>query len=82
MEVDGKAFAGLLWWLRQTGLLTASCFFVYFGIEVLVSAYNQDNPFSFLMFFFSSSFIILISLTLVIIFIYQMIVRNKLPEKK
>ena len=54
------AFAGL------------SAFFVYFGIRVLISAYQHKDPFTFLMTFFAANFIILISATLLVCFLYRM----------
>ena len=63
----------LFWWLRQIILISVSAFFVYFGIRLLISAYELNDPFTFLMTFFASNFIILISGTLIIGFVYRMI---------
>jgi len=38
-----------------------SLFFLFWGITLLFSAYNLKNPLEFIMLFFSSNFIILIS---------------------
>jgi len=74
MIVDLKAFQiqHLFWWTRQVVLILLGCFFLIFGIHILVSSYKLEEPFSFILTFFASNFIILISLTLVIIFVYQM----------
>ncbi|MFC1812680.1 hypothetical protein ACFL03_08310 [Thermodesulfobacteriota bacterium] len=74
MVVDLKAFQTqrLFWWARQVVLILLGCFFLIFGIHILVSSYKLEEPFSFILTFFASNFIILISLTLVIIFVYQM----------
>jgi len=53
----------VLWWVCQVGLLFAGAFFLLFGIRVLVGAYGLNDPFSFVMAFFSSNLIILISAT-------------------
>ena len=48
-------------------------FFLYYGIELLISSYKLDDPYSFIMTFFASNFIILISAALVFGFVYRMI---------
>ena len=65
--------SNLFWWIRQIVLFSISAFFLYFGIRLLVSAYYLNDPFSFLMSFFASNFIILISAALMIGFAYRMI---------
>ena len=65
--------SNLFWWTRQVVLLSVSAFFLYFGIRLLVSAYKLNDPFTFLMTFFASNFIILISAALMIGFAYRMI---------
>ena len=73
----------LFWWVRQIVLISVSTFFLYFGIRLLISAYELDDPFNFLMTFFASNFIILISGTLIIGFAYRMITayrRSKNPD--
>ena len=61
------------WWIIQTVLSAVSIFFFIFGIDLMISAYSLKDPFSFIMTFFSASFIILISLTLFLSFIIKMI---------
>ncbi len=63
----------LFWWLRQIVLISAGAFFLYYGIRLLISAYELNDPFTFLMTFFASNFIILISGTLIVGFAYRMI---------
>lgn len=65
--------SNLFWWIRQIVLISISGFFLYFGIRLLVSAYKLNDPFTFLMTFFASNFIILISAALMIGFAYRMI---------
>jgi len=54
-------------------LTLMSCFFLLFGIHVLIAAYHLKDPYSFIMTFFASNFIILISATLLFGFIYRMV---------
>lgn len=62
----------LFWWIRKIVLTLVGFFFLLFGIHLLLAAYQLDNPFWFVMTFFSSNLIILISLTLIVGFIWQM----------
>ncbi len=64
--------SGILWWLRQIVLVLMGSFFLYYGIELLISSYKLDDPYSFIMTFFASNFIILISAALVFGFVYRM----------
>ena len=63
----------LFWWVRQTILILAGCFFAIFGILILISAYKLKDPYAFIMQFFASNLIILISVTLVLGFVLRMI---------
>ena len=49
------------WWVRNIIIGLLSIFFLIFGINALVIAYGLANPLEFIMYFFSSSLIILIS---------------------
>ena len=48
-------------WIKYGALLILSSFFLVFGIHILVASYRLNDPFSFLMTFFASNLIILIS---------------------
>jgi len=63
----------IFWWFRQVLLILAGCFFLTFGIHVLIAAYYLKDPYSFIMAFFASNLIILISATLILGFILRMI---------
>ena len=65
--------SGLFWWIRQIVLTLMGCFFIIFGIQLLIAAYQLKDPFYFIMTFFSSNLIILISVTLLIGFVYRMV---------
>jgi hypothetical protein len=53
------------------------CFFLMFGIQLLISAYQLENPFWFVMTFFASNLIILISAALLVGFIARMFSSRK-----
>jgi hypothetical protein len=63
----------IFWWVRQVLLILARCFFLTFGIHVLIAAYKLKDPYSFVMAFFASNLIILISAALILGFILRMI---------
>ncbi|MBT8365833.1 MAG: hypothetical protein KJP23_14150 [Deltaproteobacteria bacterium] len=65
--------SGIFWWIRQIVLILLGSFFLYYGVELLISSYGLNDPYTFLMTFFASNFIILISAALVIGFAYRMI---------
>jgi len=61
------------WWVTQIILLFLAIFFIIFGIDLLYTAYQLSEPFSFIMTFFASNFIILISATLLFSFVYNIV---------
>ena len=65
--------SGIFWWTRQIVLILVGAFFLYYGIELLIYAYELREPHSFLMTFFASNLIILISAALIFGFIYRMV---------
>jgi hypothetical protein len=50
------------WWGKNIFIALFSLFFLLFGIQALISSYSMKNPLEFIMCFFSSSLIILISI--------------------
>ena len=62
------------WWVKQLILIVLGGFYLYFGVQLLLASYQLSNPFNFLMTFFASNFIILISAALLIGFAYRLIV--------
>lgn len=70
-EEGRPSITGTIWWVRQVLLILAGCFFLFFGIYLLIAAYHLKDPFSFIMTFFASNLIILISLVLLIGFVLK-----------
>jgi len=50
------------WWLKNILIAIFSLLFLVFGIQALMASYSMKNPYEFIMYFFSSSLIILISI--------------------
>ncbi|NLA74816.1 MAG: hypothetical protein GX846_05010 [Deltaproteobacteria bacterium] len=67
----------MMWWVRHIIISLVSGFFLAFGIHLLINAYKLDNPFTFLMSFFSSNMIILFSAAIFFGFIYRMFRSSK-----
>ena len=67
----------MFWWVRFIFFSAVAAFFLEFGIEEMGRAYRVNHPSVFLASFFSSSFIILISGTLLVAFIWRMVLRVK-----
>jgi len=72
----------VFWWIKQALLVIVGSFFLIFGIQLLTASYRFNDPFSFIMTFFASNFIILISATLVIGFICRIIKAYRERSKK
>ncbi|MCG6881870.1 MAG: hypothetical protein LJE96_22325 [Deltaproteobacteria bacterium] len=71
----------IFWWVRQFILIFVGCFFIAFGILLLVSAYKMNDPYAFIMAFFSANLMILISATLVLGFVLRLVKAYKLSKK-
>jgi len=70
------------WWITQILLALIAIFFILFGINLLYMAYQITDPFSFIMTFFASNFIILISATLLLSFVLKMVTYIKKSKEK
>lgn len=69
--------SNLIRMFRQIILILVACFFLGFGVHLLVAAYHLNDPFYFVMTFFSSNLIILISAALLVGFVIRMISPKK-----
>jgi hypothetical protein len=57
-----QSMVSCLWWGKMILIGFFSLFFLIFGIETLIGAFHLKNPMEFIMYFFSASFMILVSL--------------------
>ena len=71
-----------IWWIKQIVLVILGGFYLYFGIHLLISSYQINHPLMFLLTFFASNLIILISAALLVGFTYRMIVMYRLIKRK
>lgn len=70
------------WWATQIALSLVAIFFILFGINLLYMAFQIVEPFSFIMTFFASNFIILISATLLLSFVLKIVTNIKKSRGK
>jgi len=71
----------IFWWIQQVVLISIGAFFLYYGVQLLISSYDLKDPFIFIMTFFASNFIILISATLVFGFTYRIVMAFRQSKK-
>jgi len=69
-------------WATQIVFALIAIFFILFGINLLYMAYQINDPFSFIMTFFASNFIILISAALLLSFILKIVINIKKSKEK
>ena len=80
-EILGACMTNIFWWIRQVVFILIGAFFLYYGIQLLISAYDRNDPFIFIMIFFAANFIILISGTLIFGFVYRMVMAFRQSQK-
>ena len=71
--------------VRHSFLIIVGCFFLLFGVHVLIAAYQLTDPFSFVMAFFASNLIILISAALTLGFVIRLFGSDRkeaMPQEK
>jgi len=61
----------VLWWGKNLLIAFLALFFLLLGVETMIGAFQLKNPLEFIMYFFSASFIILISLVGLIYPVFQ-----------
>jgi ABC-type antimicrobial peptide transport system permease subunit len=71
-----------IWLVKQIVLVILGGFYLYFGIHLLISSYQMNNPLTFMLTFFASNLIILISAALLVGFIYRIIVVYRYIKRK
>jgi hypothetical protein len=71
----------VFWWIRQIVLILIGAFFLYYGIQLLISSYDLKDPFIFIMTFFAANFIIIISGTIVFGFAYRIVIALRQSKK-
>ena len=68
-EYEETGGVSIYWWIRQIILVLIAGFYLIFGIQLLISAYQLNEPGTFILTFYASNFMILISGALLVGFI-------------
>ena len=63
----------LLWWSGYAASAILSIFFLFVGISLCIASYDLEHPHQFILTFFASNFIILISLVVLIAVVVRII---------
>jgi hypothetical protein len=66
-----KSMGSYFWWIKIILLVFFSLFFLIFGIETLIGAFHLKNPLEFIMYFFSASLMILVSVVGILYPVFQ-----------
>jgi heme/copper-type cytochrome/quinol oxidase subunit 2 len=72
-ELEEQVQVSTYWWVRQIILVAIAGFYLVFGIQLLISAYQLNDPTSFIFTFYASNFMILFSGALLVGFIYRLV---------
>ena len=80
-EYEEHTGVSSFWWIRQIILIGIAGFYLVFGIQLLVSAYQLNEPPTFILTFYASNFMILFSGALLVGFIYRLVVTYRRSKK-
>ena len=80
-ECEEHTGVSTFWWIRQIILILIAGFYMIFGIQLLISAYQLNDPASFILTFYASNFMILISAALLVGFSYRLVVTYRRSKK-
>lgn len=72
-DIEETLKVSTYWWVRQIILVAIAGFYLVFGIQLLISAYQLNDPTSFIFTFYASNFMILFSGALLVGFIYRLV---------
>ncbi len=57
-----RHMGSILWWGKNILIAVLSFFFLIFGVETLIGSFYLKNPIEFIIYFFSASFMVLVSI--------------------
>jgi hypothetical protein len=80
-ESEEQTGVSTSWWIRQMILIVIAGFYLVFGIQLLISAYQLNDPGSFILTFYASNFMILFSGALLVGFIYRLVLTYRRSKK-
>ena len=80
-ELEEQTTVSTYWWIRQIILILIAGFYLVFGIQLLISAYQLGEPATFILTFYASNFMSLFSAALLVGFIYRLVVTYRRSKK-
>ena len=80
-EYEEHTGISTFWWIRQIILILIAGFYLIFGIQLLISAYQLNDPASFILTFYASNFMILFSAALLVGFFYRLVATYRRSKK-
>ncbi len=70
----------ILIWIRNFAVLILSLFFLFIGVNTFTGSFNLSNPIEFVMYFFSSSLLIMVCFVGIIYFIFRFVPKKEMDE--
>ncbi|MEN6374474.1 MAG: hypothetical protein ABFD75_06785 [Smithella sp.] len=70
----------VLTWIKYFAVFFVSLFFLIIGVNALIGSYSLKNPIEFVMYFFSSSLLILVCISGLIYFFIRIFSRKQKNE--
>ena len=80
-EYEETTGVSTYWWIRQFILILIAGFYLVFGIQLLISAYQLNDPATFILTFYASNFMILFSAALLVGFGYRLVATYRRSKK-
>jgi hypothetical protein len=72
----------ILWWGKNILIALVALFSLLFGIETLIGSFNLKNPLEFIMYFFSASLIVMVSIVGILYPAFQVRELIKMRKRK
>ena len=64
-------------WIKNVAVLLLSLFFLIIGVNTFLGSFNLNNPIEFVMYFFSSSLLILVCIVGIIYFVFRFVPKKE-----
>jgi hypothetical protein len=67
-------------WIKNFAVLILSLFFLIIGVNTFIGSFNLSNPIEFVMYFFSSSLLIMVCFVGIIYFVFRFVPKKEIDE--
>ena len=64
-------------WIKNVAVLLLSLFFLIIGVNTFIGSFKLNNPIEFVMYFFSSSLLVLVCVVGIIYFIFRFVPKKE-----